>query len=77
MTGESNETPSTTSSSHLNAPNPLVGSSQSAAGHSTSNIPAVSLPPTGSWPNKKADYELLGAIGVGATATVHKVRKID
>jgi len=70
MPGDSNDHSSSTP--HLNAPNPMAGSSQTSAGHSTTNIPAVALPPTGSWPNKHADYELLEAIGVGATATVHK-----
>ncbi|KAI6189529.1 Non-specific serine/threonine protein kinase [Aphelenchoides bicaudatus] len=62
MAGETND--STASSS--NAPH------QTSAGHSTSNIPGTALPPTGSWPNKKADYELTDPIGVGATATVYK-----
>jgi hypothetical protein len=29
--------------------------------------------PVGAWPNKKEDYDLQDAIGVGATATVYKV----
>jgi hypothetical protein len=43
------------------------------ASSSMTSIPAVSAPSTGTWPNKKADYELKDAIGVGATATVYKV----
>jgi len=69
MGGDTNEQQSSASSSNVQ---PMAGSSQISASHSTSNIPAVALPPTGSWPNKKADYELLDPIGVGATATVFK-----
>lgn len=85
MGGEANEQPPAASSSSTNL---LAGTAhQTSAGHSTSNIPAAArnfcrvrlwitktiiVPPTGTWPNKKADYELIDPIGVGATATVYK-----
>jgi hypothetical protein len=61
MAGEAGEQTPASSSSTTNL---LTGSShhQTSAGHSTSNIPATALPPTGTWPNKKADYELIGKL---------------
>jgi hypothetical protein len=70
MGGETNE--QSASSSHP-TPNPTLGLSQLSASNSTSNIAGSISTSTGIWPNKKADYELLDAIGVGATATVYKV----
>ncbi|KAI1719663.1 protein kinase domain-containing protein [Ditylenchus destructor] len=47
--------------------------SPSNAGASTTNLGNIISPQSAvSWPNKKADYELQEAIGVGATATVFK-----
>lgn len=43
------------------------------AAHALASSSAPSLTAVNQWPNRKDDYDLQDAIGVGATATVYKV----
>ena len=55
----------------------VAGSGTGSGGSSPSGNTGTSSSTSasgGAWPNKKSDYTLHDAIGVGATATVYKVR---